>query len=100
MSDIALAKQTLGTALKTRTDEIAALQVASDLLNDTFAAEFTNLELAQREATDFAAKLNEEKTAHEATKTDLEAKKATIVEQDATIVTLQAAANVPLKPDA
>ena len=48
--DISLALNIITAAIKTRTDEISALQTASDLLSNTFNAEFTNLDVAVQEA--------------------------------------------------
>lgn len=50
--DIAQAQIILNTAIKTRTDEIAAFNLALGVLNDTFKVDFVNLDslVAEKEA--------------------------------------------------
>ena len=59
--DISLSRQTIAQAIKTRTDEISALQDALALLNNTYQAEFTSLLTAQKEANDKSAEVQVEK---------------------------------------
>jgi predicted nucleic acid-binding Zn-ribbon protein len=56
--DITQAKITLANLIKTYTDNLEATQLASDILNDKFRADFTALETAQQEANDGAAALS------------------------------------------
>jgi len=76
--DISQAKNFIANAIKTRTDELAVFQMASDLLNNTFKADFTNLEVAQKEANDGAAKLS----VATAEKADLQTKVATLTQNN------------------
>ena len=75
--DISLSKQILETTIKSRTDELATLQLALDLLNGSFKVDFTNRDTAVNEANDLATKLSVEKNAHEATKAELVTEKNT-----------------------
>ena len=48
--DIGQALNIISAAIKIRTDELAAFQTASDILSDTFRAEFSSLDVAVEEA--------------------------------------------------
>jgi chromosome segregation ATPase len=56
--EITQAKIILTNLIKSQTDEFQATQLALDLLNETFKADFVSLETAQKEADDGAAKLS------------------------------------------
>ena len=57
--DITLAKQIVEAAIKTRTEELDVLKLASEIINNTFSAEFTSITTAQNEASRLAAEKNE-----------------------------------------
>jgi predicted glutamine amidotransferase len=59
--DINLAKQTIESAIKSRTDELATLILAQSILTDTYKAEFTAKDTATAEADAKSAELNAEK---------------------------------------
>jgi uncharacterized coiled-coil protein SlyX len=56
--EITQAKLTLNNLIKSQTDELQATQLALDVLNNTFKADFVSLENAQKEANDKAAEVN------------------------------------------
>lgn len=57
--EIIQAQVILQNLIKSKTDELQAAQLALDLLNNTFKADFTSLETAQKEANDGSAKVAE-----------------------------------------
>jgi chromosome segregation ATPase len=87
--DIKMAKATIENAIKTRTDELAVLQLASDILNENFKAEFTTLEIAQKEANDGVVILNSRNGEIEGLKAVVMSKDAEIEDKVDTITTLQ-----------
>ena len=59
--DIQLAKQTLENVVKSRIEDTNAIQLALDLLNEKFLADFSTLETAQKEADDNVAEVARQK---------------------------------------
>lgn len=57
--EITTAASIIKTAITNATNNLQALQIASDLLNNTYSAQFTALENAQKEANDLSLELNE-----------------------------------------
>ena len=60
--EITSAQLIIKNLITTRTSELLALQTASDLLNNTFKADFTALETAQKEANDKAIEVSAKTT--------------------------------------
>jgi arginine deiminase len=57
--EITTAQNIIKSAITNATNNLQALQIASDLLNNTYSAQFTALENAQKEANDLSLELNE-----------------------------------------
>lgn len=81
--NIDLAKQTLEQFLNNKTADNNAVQLALDILNNTYKAEFTNLQVAQQEANDATAEVANQKNI-------VVEKEALIAEHEATIASVNA----------
>lgn len=92
--DIKIARQIIETAIKQRQDEVTALQVSLDLLNNTYAPDFVNLQIAQEEANTLAVEkqqaIVEKQHAIEEKETQLIEKENVILEKEDIILEKEA----------
>ena len=90
--EINIAKTTLQTAISspnTPQGVVPALQLALDLLNSTFKADFVSLETAQKEANDLAVAKNVAEQAKADAETKVISLTASITDKDSKITDLQ-----------
>ena len=94
--DIKQAQQFIMNAIKSRTDELSVFQMASDILNNTFVADFTSLETAQQEANDLAATKNVAEQAKIEAETKMTSLTASLADKDSQIADLQTKLDTPV----
>ena len=87
--DISTAQLIIKNLITEKTQELATFQVASDLLNNTFKADFTAKETAQAEADSKSAELNAEKAKTASHQAEVDALNATLTDKEAVITDLQ-----------